>query len=260
MMELDSIVVTEILEPFTVFSPKGKYLEQKARKTCGVSFCLSGQIQYFSKGKKVISDEKSIVFLPKGANYTLVGTADGRFPLINFDCIGDVGNEVLAFPLADKAACIRLYEKIKDLFLLQGSKLEIYSAFYELLQLVCAGRKPHADRLEKALSYIDDHLFDARLSNTSIAQALGISEVYLRKLFRQGFHTTPKQYILGLRLARAKQLLCRTSFSITRISEECGFSCVYHFCRSFKTKVGCTPGEFAAADQTLGESQTLSGI
>ncbi len=249
-------MVTEISEPFTVYSPKGKRLEQESRKYCGLSFCLGGKIQYISKGKEIVSDENNIVFLPKGAKYTLLGTADGRFPLINFQCNGEVGNEVLSFPLYDKAACIRLYERIKDLFLLRGSKLEIYSSFYQLLQLIGTNQESRSGRLGKAIAYIDEHLFEPDLSNEVIARDLGISEVYLRKLFRQGCHTTPKQYILELRLARAKQLLCHSTFSVTRISEECGFSCVYHFCRSFKSKVGCTPRQFAA-DQTLAESEAI---
>lgn len=256
MFNLDQIVVTEISEPITVLSAKGKRFEQESRRKCGLSFCLGGTIQYVSKGKIIISDENNIVFLPKGAKYTLFGTADGRFPLINFECLGDVGDEVLSFSLHDKAGCIRLYEKIKDLFLLGGSKHEIYASFYQLLQVICAARPPHSDRLGKAISYIEDHLFEPGLSNENIAENLGISEVYLRKLFRQNCNTTPKQYILGLRLAKAKQLLCHTSFSVTRVSEECGFSCVYHFCRAFKSKVGCTPREFAA-DQTLAQSEAI---
>jgi AraC-like DNA-binding protein len=259
MFELEEIVVTEIYEPFTVLSRKGKRLEQESRKNCGLSFCLGGQIQYISKGKTVISDENSIVFLPKGAKYTLIGTADGRFPVINFECNGSVGDEVLSFPSTDKASCVRLYEKIKDCFLLQGSKFEIYGAFYEFLGLLREGQKPHKGRLGVAMNYIEDHLYEPDLSNESIASALGISEVYLRKLFRQGFHTTPKQYVLGLRLARAKQLLCHTSYSVTRVSEECGFSCVYHFCRSFKSKVGCTPRQFSA-DLRFDEPQPFLNI
>ena len=260
MFDLNEIVVTEISKPFTVVSPKGKCLLQKSRPKCGLSFCLDGKIEYFSKGKRIVSDVNNIVFLPKGASYTLIGAADGRFPLINFECNGEVGDEVLAFPLSDKASCIRQYEKIKDLFLLQGTKHETYAAFYELLQLIFAERKPTGGRLGQAVSYIEEHLYETDLSNETIAQELGISEVYLRKLFRQGYRTTPKQFVLGLRLAKAKKLLCRTDFSVTRISEECGFSCVYHFCRSFKSKVGCTPREFAAAERVTDENEMIFGI
>ncbi len=260
MIDLNEIVVTEISEPFTVISLKGRSFQQPCRKTCALSFSLAGQIQYTSKGKQILSDERNIIFLPQGADYSLIGVSDGRFPLINFRCNGEIGDEVVAFPVGDKSACIRQFEKIKDLFLFQGSKLEVYAAFYELLQLISADRKPTTGRLGQAVSYIDEHLFETELSNETIARDLGISEVYLRKLFRKGFQTTPKQYILGLRLAKAKKLLCHSSYSVTRISEECGFSCVYHFCRAFKNKVGCTPREFSAADYALSEGENLYGI
>ena len=126
-------------------------------------------------------------------------------------------------------------------------------------QLLREGQKPRKGYLGIAINYIENHLFEPDLSNEGIASALGISEVYLRKLFRQGCRTTPKQYILSLRLARAKQLLCHTNYSVTRVSEACGFSCVYHFCRSFKNKVGCTPREFSA-DLRFDGPETLLSI
>lgn len=260
MIELSDFVITEIYEPFTVQSPRGKRLEQNGRKKCGISFCLGGQIQYLSDGACVESDDTCAVFLPRGANYTLIGKATGRFPLINFDCLGEVGNRVLAFPLSDPTACIRQFETIKDLFLLQGTRAEIFAAFYRLLQLVSGEKKPKNSRLQKAIDYVREHLTEPELSNRAVADALGISEVYLRKLFQRELNTTPKQYILGLRLAKAKHLLCHSGFTVTRISEECGFSCVYHFCRCFKNKVGCSPREFAGVDRTLGEGEAIDEI
>ena len=42
----------------------------------------------------------------------------------------------------------------------------------------------------------------------------------------------------------AKQLLSEGQKKISAIAEECGFSSTYHFCRSFKERVGTTPSEF----------------
>ena len=67
----------------------------------------------------------------------------------------------------------------------------------------------------------------------------------MRKLFLSYYHITPKQYVLDIRIRKAKQLLCDTPFSVTAIAEECGFSSVYHFCRVFKEKTGFTPTEYA---------------
>ena len=83
------------------------------------------------------------------------------------------------------------------------------------------------------------------LSKAALAKKAGISEVYLRKLFLTYYKITPKQYILDIRLSKAKQLLVDTAFTVTDIARECGFASLYHFCRCFKKKTGTTPTEYA---------------
>ena len=68
-----------------------------------------------------------------------------------------------------------------------------------------------------------------------------VSEVYFRKLFLKHMNTSPKQYIIDIRLQKAKQLLAEGVFSISAISEKCGFSNPYHFCRIFKDRIGIPP-------------------
>ena len=67
----------------------------------------------------------------------------------------------------------------------------------------------------------------------------------MRKLFIHHLNTTPKQYILEQRLQKAKGLLTDTSLTVTAISENCGFSSIYHFSREFKKKNGITPSQYA---------------
>ena len=78
-----------------------------------------------------------------------------------------------------------------------------------------------------------------------LAKKLGISEVYLRKLFSVHYGTSPRQFIIDMRIQKAKSLLTNGTHTITSISEECGFSSLYHFCRTFKDKTGMTPTEYA---------------
>ena len=42
----------------------------------------------------------------------------------------------------------------------------------------------------------------------------------------------------------AKEFLLQANYTLTEIAELCGYSNVEHFCRQFKEKTGCTPGEF----------------
>ena len=84
-----------------------------------------------------------------------------------------------------------------------------------------------------------------------LAQLCNISEVHFRKLFKEEFDKSPKQYILDMRIRRAKQLLRDGVFKINAISEECGFSSEYHFSRIFKQKTGMNPTEYNKKNQII---------
>ena len=85
---------------------------------------------------------------------------------------------------------------------------------------------------------------DPALTNESLASECKISEVYFRKLFKEHFGISPKQYVIDVRLERARQLLTEGSVSLAQISEACGFTNQYHFSRIFKERVGLTPSEY----------------
>ena len=130
----------------------------------------------------------------------------------------------------------------------KSGKIE-HRHFYDLLDYLSSPNEQNADRLSFAMKYIKEHIQDPDLSNTKLARHIGISEVYLRKLFQARYHITPKQYILDIRIRKAKQCLVDTPFTIASISEECGFSSVYHFCHLFKQRTGKTPSQYAAENK-----------
>ena len=98
--------------------------------------------------------------------------------------------------------------------------------------------------IRAALQYMENNISDPALSNSVLAAKANISEVYFRKLFVSQYGISPKQYILDVRIEKAKELLSDGAKKITSISEECGFSSIYHFSRSFKEKTGFTPTEY----------------
>ena len=151
----------------------------------------------------------------------------------------------MVIPVKNLPPYLRAFENINNLFLHNKSKLKIYSAFYNLLDEVFALDLQIHPLLQKVVEFIEKNIGDTELSNSKLAKSVNISEVYLRKLFLKYYDTTPKQYILEVRVRKAKQLLEENRISVTAISQECGFSSVYHFCRVFKQKVGISPTEYA---------------
>lgn len=249
MSVLDDMIVTEIHTPQTVFSEKGNSFHMENRPSFGLSLCTGGQITYTMGGREYISDEGCAILLPQGGTYSLSRDKTGTFPLINFKCQPIDCDTIQVFPLKNPEVCLRQYDRVKSLSLFGGNRLRIFSAFYELLDSISKEQADKHGSLYPVVEYIKANFANAKLNNTELAKQAGISEVYLRKLFSAHYNTTPKQYILDVRIQKAKQLLIDTPYKITTVAEACGFSSPYHFCRAFKERTGLTPTQFTVQNR-----------
>ena len=244
MNELESITVTDIKKMFTVMSPRSKTAEITDREYFGLSFCIDGQITYTIDGKKVVSDRTKVVILPKGRSYSLHGDKTGRFPVINFDCLNLTCSEILSFTVLNPAAYIKDYEKMKALSLFDGNRAEIMSIFYGILHRITLDNTSKG-RLAPAINLIEKDFANPKLTNTVLARECNISEIYFRKIFTEEYKLSPKQYLIEVRINKAKQLLTDGFLKINAVASQCGFTNQYHFSRIFKEKTGFTPTEYS---------------
>lgn len=243
MKKLSEAVVTNIIDIFTVSSTKGRFEKINNRKSYGLSFCIDGQITYTHNGIEYISDKEHAVILPQKQNYTLYGDKKGIFPVINFQCMDILCDTIIVLPIQNNKSFIKDYEQIKTLFLFNQNRAKIISIFYDMLHRL-SSYGITGNTLSPALKYIEKNYQNPNLTNARLAQECKISEIYFRKLFTEQFKITPKQFIIDVRIQKAKQLLSEGSLKINAVSNECGFSNPYHFCRTFKEKTGMTPTEY----------------
>ena len=61
---------------------------------------------------------------------------------------------------------------------------------------------------------------------------------------RQYYDTTPTEYVTGLRLGYAANLLLISNLKVTDICYECGFENLSWFYKVFAGKYGLTPAEY----------------
>ncbi|WP_028292674.1 helix-turn-helix domain-containing protein [Oceanobacter kriegii] len=97
--------------------------------------------------------------------------------------------------------------------------------------------------LQRALTYIDEHLQDDTLDTEQVSQAMRISPRHLSRIFEmQG--KTISRYIWNQRLERCREdLMANTSESISQIAFRWGFNHSAHFSRSYKQRFGITPSQ-----------------
>ena len=247
-MDFEKAVITDIVSAITVFSKKNRHLEVKSRKTYGFSICTDGgQITYTQDGVKIVENYCQAVILPKGGSYSLHGDISGSFPVINFECLYPVTERVCAVKLSNPEFIIKQCKEIQKLYDVGGSRAKIFSLFYEILGELSSSEG--SSIIDSAIRYIYDNYHDSGLTNATLAKKCNISEVYFRRLFKARYGTSPKQYILALRLQRAKQLLAEGKKKIAAIAVDCGFESSAHFSRTFKEQLGTTPGEYRQKHQ-----------
>lgn len=96
-------------------------------------------------------------------------------------------------------------------------------------------------RLGEAIRLIEEHV-ETPLSSAEIADRLGISTRQLERMFERYMNTTPKRYIMELRLHRARNLIVQSDQALTEIAMACGFVSTSHFSKVYRDHFGNTPG------------------
>jgi AraC-like DNA-binding protein len=140
---------------------------------------------------------------------------------------------------------------MKDRLLIQNSRPKAMSLFYDILYRLSNEFSENDNVLFPATDYLENNFSDPLISNTLLADKCNISEIYFRRLFKKRFGISPKQYVLELRLRKAKQLLLQDNISVTKVSEQCGFTNPYHFSRAFHKITGLTPTEYRKENKLI---------
>ena len=75
----------------------------------------------------------------------------------------------------------------------------------------------------------------------ALARRLGIAYSHFRRVFKEHTGFSPWQYVLHLRLERARRLLASSDATLEEIAARLGFSSPFHFSRAFKRANGVAP-------------------
>lgn len=112
--------------------------------------------------------------------------------------------------------------------------------------LIESGQDGSMERLIQGVkSYVDEHYRTGITLNT-MAQQVNMSSSQLSKLFYEYIGENFSDYITGLKVRKAKELLKGTDNRMYEIADYLGFTDAYYFSSWFKRTVGVTPTDYRA--------------
>ncbi len=97
--------------------------------------------------------------------------------------------------------------------------------------------------LKTMWTVIQENMANAEFGKDDFASAMNVSSSLLYKKVKALTDQSPVDYIKSIRLEYAVELLQTKNYTITEISEMCGFSSVGYFSTVFKKRYGITPSE-----------------
>lgn len=127
-----------------------------------------------------------------------------------------------------------LYENLRSIFL---------SLFEKIIQNDNTSNS-RADIILKVDAYMKKH-YREPINTKSIAEKFGFTPAYLSKLFRDYKSITPADYIIQLRMEKAKELLSSSSgCKIKDIAAAVGYEDSLYFSKVFKKTTGMSPRQY----------------
>ena len=98
--------------------------------------------------------------------------------------------------------------------------------------------------LNDILLYIDNNIYE-KISVSTLCEHFCISTSMLHSLFRKNMNNTAKNYINELKLSKSKELIRKSTHTLSEISEMLGFSSIHYFSKKFKSYFNISPTEYS---------------
>jgi len=102
------------------------------------------------------------------------------------------------------------------------------------------------ESIKNIAKYLDEH-FTEELTLELIANQFGFSKYHISHEFKKYFGITYSEYLIGLRINLAKELLKYSDYTVNDITFLCGMNHVSHFINLFKVREEMTPLQYRKA-------------
>lgn len=210
----------------------------------------------FSSGKSVSVGENEMIYIPKGSSYYVDANYSGECYAINFSLVSDENFEPFLFKPKSVPAYLTLFRRAAEVW---KNKREAYqmkcmSIIYELMALMRSEHfaeyttKSTASLILPAVEHIHRNYTGEVADIPMLAEMCGISEDYLRKIFKKVYGISPVKYLRQLRISYAEELIRSGLYTVTEAARLSGFKDACFFSREFRNATGFAPSEYGKFD------------
>lgn len=106
----------------------------------------------------------------------------------------------------------------------------------------------YRDAVTKFIDYASVH-YRLQIDVNDVVRSYGYTMNYYRKIFKDETGVTPAEYLLDIRIKKAKDLLLH-NFAVGEVANKVGFPDPYYFSKVFKKKTGVSPKDYKRIIQT----------
>lgn len=217
------------------------------REYAALTFRISGSAKIKVDKKTYSVNTNEVLYMPQGAAYK-AEYSDTEILAVHFVTDkNDTAPEI--YSLTNTEHIYQAFLKANTLWKSKepGFVPCVMAQIYRILGLLSKNEisEKMPEHFVKAVSYINSSYTSCTLCAESICKSVGISATTLRQLFKRYYKKTPTEYITGLRLEYARELIsCGTP--IEQAAERSGFNDSKYFSRVVKKYFHCTPRQLKA--------------
>lgn len=126
------------------------------------------------------------------------------------------------------------------LYLVMSAFAEDYCRNNVALGVASTHPYPGAVYVKHAVEYMTDH-YDEKLKINDLADFIGINRSYLTSSFKKHMGCSPQEFLINLRMEKAKSLLKKTEMSVNAVANAVGYPDQLAFSKVFKQHCGMSP-------------------
>ncbi len=252
--------------PFLLKGIGGTRYQHRIKRSSGYNWhqfllCLNGEGMLEYENRAIRIHENTIIFLPKNKPHSYYPVApvwevnfiafDGPSCDAAFATLGIEG--VMTASMNNAPHLLDLFEKmivsLKTDILYSGCTCsallyEFIISFHRLMVSDADMQKSrHLSMIIPAIKYMNEHYFED-IPMSDLAETLGITHQHFCRLFRSAMDMSPNEYLTGLRISKAKQMLTEQNIPVSEIATACGFRDPCYFSTIFKKSMGVPPTYF----------------